>query len=79
MALVPALAGAVPGAPAQTADPLPFPSKGTTQYNGKEAGVMHDACGNDNHVAILMGVAEVLTGMRDTLPGTVKCLFQPSE
>jgi amidohydrolase len=39
---------------------------------------MH-ACGHDNHVAILMGVAEVLAGMKTNLPGTVKFIFQPAE
>jgi amidohydrolase len=57
---------------------LPFASKVRAQYNGQEVGVMH-ACGHDNHVAILMGVAEVLAGMKDKLPGTVKFIFQPAE
>jgi amidohydrolase len=57
---------------------LPFKSTVRTQYNGQEVGVMH-ACGHDNHVAILMGVAEVLAAMRDRLPGTVVFLFQPAE
>jgi amidohydrolase len=39
---------------------------------------MH-ACGHDAHTAILMGVAEVLAGMRERLPGAVKFLFQPAE
>src|SRR5437870_13005157 len=39
---------------------------------------MH-ACGHDAHVAILLGVAEVLAGLRDELPGTVTFLFQPAE
>ena len=39
---------------------------------------MH-ACGHDAHVAILMGVAEVLSQVRDELPGTVKFIFQPAE
>ncbi|EGY00965.1 M20 family peptidase [Nitrospirillum viridazoti Y2] len=57
---------------------LPFASKVKTQYEGHEVGVMH-ACGHDTHVAMLMGVAEVLAGMKDQLPGTVKFIFQPAE
>ncbi|TWB13956.1 carboxypeptidase Ss1 [Nitrospirillum amazonense] len=57
---------------------VPFASKVKTQYNGQEVGVMH-ACGHDTHVAMLMGVAEVLAGMKDQLPGTVKFIFQPAE
>src|SRR6185295_7364796 len=57
---------------------VPFASKVRTTYNGQDVGVMH-ACGHDAHVAILLGVAEVLAGMRDQLPGTVKFLFQPAE
>ena len=57
---------------------LPFASKARATWAGKEVDVMH-ACGHDGHVAILMGVAEVLAGMKDQLPGTVKLLFQPAE
>ena len=57
---------------------LPFASKAKGIYQGREVGVMH-ACGHDNHVAILMGVAEVLAGMGNELPGTVKFIFQPAE
>jgi amidohydrolase len=57
---------------------LPFASKVRTTYNGQEVGVMH-ACGHDAHVAILLGVAEVLAGMRNDIPGTVKFIFQPAE
>ena len=57
---------------------LPFKSKVRTMYNGQEVGVMH-ACGHDNHVAIMMGTAEVLAGMKERLPGTVKFIFQPAE
>src|SRR3989441_4958387 len=57
---------------------VPFASKVRATYNGQEAGVMH-ACGHDTHVAMLMGVAEVLAGMRNDLPGTVKFIFQPAE
>ena len=57
---------------------VPFASKMRTTYNGQEVGVMH-ACGHDAHTAMLMGVAEVLAGMRAQLPGTVKFIFQPAE
>lgn len=57
---------------------LPFASKVVTIYNGKETGVMH-ACGHDGHIAILMGVAEILSGMKKELKGTVKFIFQPAE
>src|SRR5687767_4660722 len=57
---------------------LPFASKVRTTFNGQEVGVMH-ACGHDTHVAMLMGAAEVLAGMRRDVPGTVKFIFQPAE
>ena len=57
---------------------VPFASKVRATYNGQEVGVMH-ACGHDTHTAMLMGVAEVLAGMRNDLPGTVKFIFQPAE
>jgi len=43
---------------------VPFKSTVKTTYNGQEVGVMH-ACGHDAHVAILLGVAEVLCGVRE--------------
>jgi len=57
---------------------LPFASKEKTIFNGQETGVMH-ACGHDAHVAILMGVAEVLARNKDLLNGSVKFIFQPAE
>ncbi len=58
--------------------PLPFASKVKTTYNGQEVGVMH-ACGHDSHMAIMMSVAEILSGMKSSLKGTVKFIFQPAE
>src|SRR5688500_1710308 len=39
---------------------------------------MH-ACGHDTHVAMLMSVAEILSGMKNELNGIVKFIFQPAE
>lgn len=61
----------------ETAD-VPFASKVRTTYLDKEVGVMH-ACGHDTHVAMLMGAAEKLAGMREELAGTVVFVFQPAE
>lgn len=57
---------------------LPYISKQKSTYNGDSVGVMH-ACGHDTHTAILLSVAEVLTGMKAQLSGTVKFIFQPAE
>lgn len=57
---------------------LPFKSTKTTNYRGVDVGIMH-ACGHDTHVAMLMGTAEVLAGMRDQLSGNVMFVFQPAE
>ncbi|ATD66431.1 N-acyl-L-amino acid amidohydrolase [Luteimonas chenhongjianii] len=57
---------------------LPFASTATATYRGETTGVMH-ACGHDAHVAILMGVAEALVGMREQLAGEVLFVFQPAE
>jgi amidohydrolase len=64
--------------PVKEPEGLPFASKTKQKYLGKEVDVMH-ACGHDAHTAMLMGVAEVLAGMKDQLPGTVLFIFQPAE
>lgn len=73
-----ALRADMDGLPVTERVPLPFASKVRTTYNGQEVGVMH-ACGHDSHVAMLMGVAEILSGMKKDLAGTVKFIFQPAE
>jgi amidohydrolase len=55
-----------------------YKSTKRTTFNGVETGVMH-ACGHDMHTAMLMGAAEVLSGMKAQLTGTVVFLFQPAE
>jgi len=57
---------------------IPFASKVKSTFNGQDVGVMH-ACGHDTHVAMLMSVAEILSGMKKDLAGTVKFIFQPAE
>lgn len=73
-----ALRADMDGLPVVERNALPFASKVKAQYNGQEVGVMH-ACGHDTHVAILMGVAEVLASMKNDLAGTIKFIFQPAE
>jgi amidohydrolase len=64
--------------PVQEQTGLPFASKATGQYQGQTVPVAH-ACGHDAHVAMLMGAAEILAGMKAQIPGTVVFLFQPAE
>lgn len=64
--------------PVEEKNNLPYASKVKAEYMGKETPVMH-ACGHDTHVAMLMGVAEILSGMKKDLKGTVKFIFQPAE
>ncbi|MCE2935701.1 MAG: amidohydrolase [Cyclobacteriaceae bacterium] len=73
-----ALRADIDALPVTERNSLPFASKVTTTFNGQETGVMH-ACGHDSHVAILMGVAEILVKNKKDLKGTIKFLFQPAE
>ena len=73
-----ALRADMDGLPVVEKTGLPYASTQRSEYEGREVGVMH-ACGHDNHMAILMGAAEILAGMRDALPGTIKFIFQPAE
>ncbi len=73
-----ALRADMDGLPVTEETNVPFKSQVRTIWNGAEAGVMH-ACGHDTHVAILMGVAEMLSHMRSEIQGSVKFIFQPAE
>ncbi|MEX0662704.1 MAG: amidohydrolase [Balneolaceae bacterium] len=57
---------------------VPFASNAMSEYMDDEVPVMH-ACGHDTHIAMLMGVAEMLTEVKDEIPGTIKFIFQPAE
>ena len=64
--------------PVTEATDVPYKSTVKSTYNGQQVGVMH-ACGHDVHVGVQLGVASLLAGMKDTLPGTVIFIFQPAE
>ncbi len=73
-----ALRADIDALPVTERNSLAFMSKVKTQYNGVETGVMH-ACGHDSHIAIMMGVAEILSKDKADLKGTIKFIFQPAE
>src|SRR3954469_19077610 len=73
-----ALRADMDGLPVTEEVDVPFKSTVRTEWNGQQCGTMH-ACGHDAHTAILMGVAEILAGMRERIAGTVKFVFQPAE
>jgi len=73
-----ALRADIDALPVTERNDLPFKSNAKSEFLGVETGVMH-ACGHDTHIAILMGVAEVLAKNKDKINGTVKFIFQPAE
>lgn len=73
-----ALRADIDGLPITERNSLPFASKVTTTFAGRETGVMH-ACGHDGHMAMLLGAAQVLSSIKSSLSGTIKFIFQPAE
>ena len=59
-------------------DALPIQEETGLPYASEVPGIMH-ACGHDFHTAMMLGAALLLQQQRDTLPGTVKIVFQPDE
>jgi amidohydrolase len=59
-------------------DALPITEVKDVSYKSQNPGVMH-ACGHDVHTTIELGVAEILSKMRDEIPGTIKFIFEPAE
>jgi len=59
-------------------DALAMHEKNRFAHRSVVADRMH-ACGHDGHTANLVGVAHVLTRLREHLKGSVKLIFQPAE
>ncbi len=59
-------------------DALPIQDEKEVSYKSKVPGVMH-ACGHDGHTATLLGVAKVLSEMREQLSGNIVLIFQHAE
>ena len=75
------LKGAKPGpvvAVRADMDALPIQETIDVPYKSQNPGVKH-ACGHDVHTTVQLGVAEVLSKMRDQIFGSIKFIFQPAE
>ncbi len=68
----------IDGLPVTERVKLDFASKQTTEFLGKNVGIMH-ACGHDTHVAMLLGAAKILISKKDELKGKIVFVFQPAE
>lgn len=73
-----ALRADMDGLPVLEQNDLPYRSVQRGEFNGNDVPVMH-ACGHDTHMAMLMGAAKILVGIKDQLRGQVKFIFQPAE
>ncbi|GAB3046219.1 N-acetyl amino acid acetylase SndC [Virgibacillus ainsalahensis] len=59
-------------------DALPIQEENDVDYKSRVPDVMH-ACGHDVHTATLLGVAKVLSEVREEIPGTVVFVHQFGE
>lgn len=59
-------------------DALPMTEPDGCPFRSEHEGMMH-ACGHDAHVAMVLGAARVLNGLKSRIHGKVKLLFQPAE
>ena len=68
----------IDGLPVTERTAIPFASNVKTTFLGQDVGVMH-ACGHDTHIAMLLGVAEIMVDIKDQLNGKIVFVFQPAE
>ena len=59
-------------------DALPIQEQGDKEYISQNPGAAH-CCAHDGHMAVVLGAAKVLSGMKASLNGNVAFLFQPAE
>lgn len=59
-------------------DALPIQETNDLPFASVNPGVMH-ACGHDGHAAILLAVAKLISGIKDSLSGEVRLFFQHAE
>ncbi len=59
-------------------DALPIEEKTELDFSSENPGYMH-ACGHDGHMAIVLGLAMLLTKIKDKFSGSVRFIFQPAE
>ncbi|MFH2130303.1 MAG: M20 family metallopeptidase [bacterium] len=79
--LVATIEGAHPGktvALRADMDALEVTEANEVDYKSQNPGISH-ACGHDAHMAMLLGAARVLNGIKAEIRGTVKLIFQPAE
>ncbi len=72
-----ALRAAMDGVAVEEKTGLGYASRERARFMGRMVPVSH-AAGHDFEVAMLLGVAEIISDMRSKLPGAVKLIFQPA-
>lgn len=59
-------------------DALPIKEETGLPFSSKNVNVMH-ACGHDGHMAILLGIAKILSEKKEDIHGTILLVFQHAE